>query len=67
MDEVSVRVTLKNVSILRQPMSADGTGATLAEAVAAATEQIVERISGNGMVLKDTLPWDSTIDVLQSS
>ena len=64
MDEVSVRVTLSNVSILRQPMSADGTGATLAEAVASATQQLVERISSNGMVLAETLPWASTIEVL---
>jgi len=64
MDEVNVRVTLKNVSILRQPLSADGTGATLADAVAAATQQLVERISGNGMVLEDTLPWTSEIQVL---
>lgn len=63
MDEVSVRVTLKNVSVLRQPMTADGTGATLAEAVASATQQLVANISGNGMVLEETLPWDSTIEV----
>ena len=63
MDDVSVRVTLKNVSVLRQPMSADGTGATLAEAVASATQQLVDKISGNGMVLAETLPWDSTIEV----
>ena len=63
MDDVSVRVTLKNVSVLRQPMSADGTGVTLAEAVASATQQLVDKISGNGMVLAETLPWDSTIEV----
>jgi hypothetical protein len=64
MADVSVRVTLKNVSVLRQPMTADGTGATLAEAVASATQQLVANISGNGMVLEETLPWDSTIEVL---
>jgi hypothetical protein len=64
MDEVSVRITLTNVRVLRQEMTGEGTGSTFAEAIAAATLEIEGHISGNGMVLEETLPWAATVEIL---
>ncbi len=60
---VTVQVTLPDVTILRQPQTAQATAETFSEAVTACFADLEERLTANG-TLEASLPWTAKIEQL---